>query len=128
MSANRTRRPSPGRIDLIRLPRTPTSDINVENNNPSVRTSLQRHTLYDDAESFTVLAQRETEAALSRHLQQEEELAKFRSATRQRLEASCVKYDEVDLKQESLNRRQVSDWRSANWRWAYWRSAWPKHS
>jgi hypothetical protein len=107
MSATRTRRPSPGRIDLIRLPRTPTSDINVENNNPSIRASLERHELFDDAESFTVLAQRETEAALSRHLQQEEQLARFRSSTRQRLEASCVKYDEIDLKQESLNRRQV---------------------
>ncbi len=55
-----------------------------------------------------MLAQRETEAALSRHLQQEEQLARFRAATRERLEASCVKYDEVDLKQESLSRRQVN--------------------
>jgi hypothetical protein len=107
MSSTRARRPSPGRIDLIRLPRTPTHDINVENNNPSVRASLERHASFEDAESFTVLAQRETEAALSRHLQQEEQLARFRNATRERLEASCVKYDEVDVKQEALSRRQV---------------------
>jgi hypothetical protein len=107
MSATRTRRPSPGRIDLIRLPRTPTRDINVENNSLSVRASLERHALFDDAESFTVLAQRETEAALSRHLQQEQQLERFRSATLERLQASCVKYDEVDVKQESLSRRQV---------------------
>ncbi len=107
MSAARARRPSPGRIDLIRLPRTLTRDINVENNNPSARASLERHALFDDAESFTVLAQRETEAALSRHLQQEEQLERFRSATLERLQSSCVKYDEVDVKQESLSRRQV---------------------
>ncbi len=107
MSSTRARRPSPGRIDLIRLPRTPTHDINVENNNPSVRASLERHASFEDSESFTVLAQRETEAALSRHLQQEEQLARFRNATRERLEASCVKYDEVDVKQEALSRRQV---------------------
>ena len=104
----RARRPSPGRIDLIRLPRTPTHDINVENNNPAVRASLERHASFEDSESFTVLAQRETEAALSRHLKQEEQLARFaRHATRERLEASCVKYDEVDVKQEALSRRQV---------------------
>ena len=105
MSSIRARRPSPGRIDLIRLPRTPTHDINVENNNPAVRASLERHASFEDSESFTVLAQRETEAALSRHLKQEEQLA--RNATRERLEASCVKYDEVDVKQEALSRRQV---------------------
>ncbi len=81
------------------------SDINVENNNPAVRASLERHASFEDSESFTVLAQRETEAALSRHLKQEEQLA--RNATRERLEASCVKYDEVDVKQEALSRRQV---------------------
>jgi hypothetical protein len=55
----------------------PTHDINVENNNPSVRASLERHASFEDSESFTVLAQRETEAALSRHLKQEEQLARF---------------------------------------------------
>ena len=108
MSNAHTRRPSPGRIDLIRLPRTPTHDINVENNNPSVRASHERHAAVEDEESFTVLAQRETEAALSRHLQQEEQLNRFKSATRERLESSCVKYDEVDVKQVALSRRQVS--------------------
>ena len=44
---------------------------------------------------------------LARHQQQKDQLAAFRSATLSRLEASCVKYDEVDAKQESLSRRQV---------------------
>jgi hypothetical protein len=107
MSCSRTRHLSPGRIDLICLPRTPTRDINVENNNQSIRASLERHSLYDEVESFAVLAQRETEAALSRQRQQQEQLAAFRNATKSRLEASCVKYDEVDVKQEAISRRQV---------------------